>query len=136
VEFTVALASNGASIDLTPAWVYSAGTLSQDYPGANKLQIAYNDLDLNLNEVPWTVSFIGKNNSDYILENGEKAIITVWLHAYSGSVWAAGAAGTYLGTHYVDTYHTFNVELKPSSGATMTVQRTTPAYLDDIVDMH
>jgi flagellin FlaB len=138
VEFTLSLASNGDPVDLTPAWEYHSGTstLSQDYAGANKLQIAYNDQALSLSEIPWTISFIGKNNSDYILENGEKAIITVWLHSYVTGTWADGAAGTFLGDNYVDAYHTFNIEVKPSTGATMTIQRSAPAYLDPVVDLH
>ena len=106
----------------------------------------------------WTAKWIGKNNSDSMLDPGEKAVITVWLHPYdsndivTGSLdpaddrsgWSSNdttelggdATSFFIGTDRVDTYHKFTLEVKPVSGATLTIQRTTPAVLDSIVDMH
>jgi len=139
IEFTVALSGNGDPVDLTPEYTYdsTAGTLSVRSASANKLQIAYSDKNVTVADMPWTVAFTGKNNSDYLLEQGEKAIITVWLHSVTTNTWADGASGSgFLATNDLDTYQTFNLEVKPSTGATLAIQRTTPAYLDAIIDLH
>jgi archaeal flagellin FlaB len=136
VEYTVALASGGDSVDLTPAYQYSGGTLSVRSANANKLQIAYSDKNVIVSDMPWTVSFIGNNNADYLLEQGEKAVISVWLHPVTAGNWTEGASGTYLASYDLDKYQTFNLEVKPSSGAVLTIQRTTPAYLDTVIDLH
>lgn len=138
VEFTVALAGDGDVVDLTPeyTWDSALDTLSVRVADANKLQIAYSDKNVAVADMPWTVRFIGKNNSDYLLEQGEKAIITVWLHSVAATNWTEGASGLFLAANDLNTYQTFNVEVKPSTGATMTIQRTTPAYLDAVIDLH
>jgi archaeal flagellin FlaB len=149
IDFTIALATDGTSVDLTPAFTYDAGagTLAGGVAGANRLQIAFNDQDTAISDCAWTARFIGKNNNDSMLDPGEKAIVSVWLHSETTTgVWANALTGNdsagdpfaphFIGTDYVDTYHTFTLEVKPTSGATLTIQRTTPAYLDAIIDMH
>jgi len=142
IDFTIALATDGTSVDLTSAYTYDAvaGTLAIGTVGANRLQIAFNDQDVAISDVAWTVKFIGKNNSDTMLDPGEQAIISVWLHreVTTGS-WTntyTNHETNFVGSDYVDTYHTFTLEVKPVTGATLTIQRTTPAYLDAVVDMH
>jgi flagellin FlaB len=147
IDFTLALATDGTSVDLTPAFTFNGTALSGGTAGANRLQIAFNDQDTTLSDIAWTARFIGKENSDTMLDPGEKAIVSVWLHAQTGAgTWTNVLAGTdtagnsyaphFIGSDYVDTYHTFTLEVKPTSGATLTIQRTTPAYLDAVVDMH
>jgi archaeal flagellin FlaB len=142
IDFTIALATDGTSVDLTPAFTYDSGTgtLAVGTAGANRLQIAFNDQDTTISDVAWTARFIGKNNSDTMLDPGEKAIVSVWLHReVTTGNWTntlAGSTDHFIGSDYVDTYHTFTLEVKPTSGATLTIQRTTPAYLDAVIDMH
>lgn len=135
VEFTVSLASaNGEVIDLTPPYAVVGNTLTASGL-ENPMQIAYSDSAVHISNCAWTLSFIGYDDGDYDLESSEKAIITVWLHAYSGGTWANGT-DPFLASNYVATNHTFTLEVKPSKGAVLTVERTTPAYLDTINDMH
>ncbi len=137
VEFTVS--SNGSDkIDLTPAYVITGGGPSANGTTLNRLQIAFNDNAVTIPNCVWTVAFIGKNNSDFILDQGEKAVITVWLHPYTtADDWSPGdTADGYIGADNVDTYHTFTLEVKPTTGATLAIERTTPALLDDVVDLH
>jgi archaellin len=84
---------------------------------------------------------VGKRSADNILEVGEQALITVWVHDYDFDdpdlVWADGAiAEGFINTNVVDTYHTFTLEVKSPSGAVLTMQRTTPAVLDTVMDLH
>jgi archaeal flagellin FlaB len=141
VDFTIALATDGTSVDLSTAFAYDAGTgtLSCPSSGANRLQIAYNDQEVTVSDMAWTKAFIGKNNSDDMLDPGEKAVISVFLHSISANTWSddmVGHTSNFIGSEYVDTYHTFTLEVKPVTGATLTIQRTTPAYLDAVVDLH
>jgi archaeal flagellin FlaB len=140
IEFTVIVYSAGDQIDLTPAYMIDPGTgaLIHSNPGVNKLQITFNDQNAILADCAWTAAWIGKNNDDNILDSREKAVITVWLHAFNGTDWGpVGSEGSpFLGTHYVDTYHKYTLEIKSAKGAVVTIERTTPAYLDSVVNMH
>jgi archaeal flagellin FlaB len=140
VEFTVNTFTNGSQADLTPAYsiVSGTGALINSNPGANRLQIAFTDQEVAIPDCAWTAAWTGKSNNNNILDSDEKVVITVWLHTFDGTNW--GPAGSeispFLGTHYVDTYHTFTLEVKSASGATLNIKQTTPAYLDPVVDLH
>jgi flagellin FlaB len=138
VEFTLALASQGGdAVDVTPPYALADGALvpSGLQP---QLQIAYNDKNVVITEMPWTVSFIGKDDADYDLEEGEKAVITVWMHSYNGTGWDTDDPINqgFLETNHIETDHQFTLEVKPAKGAVLNIQRTTPAFLDTVVDMH
>ena len=79
---------------------------------------------------------MGYDNGDYILEAREKAVITVWLHDYDGTDWADGAVGTFLATNDVDVNQTFNLEVKSATGAVLPIERTMPARLNTVMDLH
>jgi archaeal flagellin FlaB len=141
IDFTIALATDGTSVDLTSAYTYNATdkTLTCGAAGANRLQIAYNDQEVTVSDMAWTKTFIGKNNSDNMLDPGEKAVISVFFHNVQTNTWSNDMLGhetNFIGSQYVDTYHLFTLEVKPVSGATLTIQRTTPAYLDAVIDLH
>ena len=136
VELTVSNAvESGEPIDLTPPYALAGGALvasGQDNP----TQIAYNDENVSVANCAWTLDWVGKRNADYLLEDNEKAVITVWLHTYDGSAWAAGSSPPFLGANNVSTDHTFTLEVKPAKGAVLNLERTTPAYLDTVMDLH
>jgi flagellin FlaB len=134
IEITVSSDSTD-KIDLTPAYVMDTGAPVANGTVKNRLQIAFNDATVAVPNCIWTVAFIGSNNSDFILDPGEKAVITIWLHAFDGTDWTAGAA-PYIASDNIDTYHTFTLEVKPDKGATLTIQRTTPALLTDVVSLN
>jgi archaeal flagellin FlaB len=140
VDFTVAEFTDSGQVDLTPAYTLDAGSgaLTCSNPGANRLQIAFIDRELNVSDCAWTVAFIGRNNADNMLDASEKAVISVWLHTFDGVSWGPpGSEGVhFLGTHYVDTYHEITLEVKAARGAMLTLQRTTPAFLDPVTDLH
>ncbi len=137
VEFTVANATgDGANaVDLTPPYVFSGGALSTSGL-SNPTTISYNDAANTIADCAWTLSWTGKHSDDYLLEATENAIITVWLHSYAAGAWIDGASPPFLGTAVVDTNHTFTLEVKAPNGAVLTLQRTTPAFLDAVMDLH
>ena len=68
IDLTIALYGNGKPIDLTPSWTYAAGTLNNSNPSSHKLQVSFSDSNATLADAPWTINWIGKNNSDNLLD--------------------------------------------------------------------
>ena len=137
---TAAVFSNNEQTDLTPAYTVDPdnGALVNSNPGANRLQISFMDQNVTIQDCAWTVEWIGNHNGDNMLDYGEKVVISVWLHAFDGADWGPPAteSSSFLGANYVDTGHTFCLEVKPANGATLSIQRTTPDFLFNVVDMH
>jgi archaeal flagellin FlaB len=133
-------AFSGGQIDFNPAYTIDSGTgaLTHSNPGNNALQVAYTDDSINIPDCAWTASWIGNNNNDNMLDPNEKAVLIIWLHTFDGTVWgpAGGETSPFLGTHYLDTYHTFTINIRAGKGSTLSIQRTTPSYLFNIIDLH
>ncbi|MFH1141771.1 MAG: archaellin/type IV pilin N-terminal domain-containing protein [Chloroflexota bacterium] len=139
VVFTIAAALPGQKIDLTPPYSLSVAGA----PTASGLSYittaAYQDSKQYINDAAWTVSFLGNNNGDYMLEGEEKAEVSVWLLNYDGSAYSLGAGAT---DPFIDsagnlltTYTDFNIELKPPKGAALTIAKTTPSRLDTVTNL-
>ena len=71
----------GEPVDLTPPYNTDDSNTDPDIVGSAEYRtvISYIDKNQYLPDVPWTVAWVGNNNSDNLLEEGEKAEITVWL---------------------------------------------------------
>ena len=109
VIFSVANAIGGEAIDVTST-VSSTNTMIIDYRDATQRSAA----------LDWTLSWVVRNDTDNLLEQNELAEITVDV---SGLTTALG------------TNTEFAIEIKPSSGGIIVVERTTPAFLDTIIDL-
>lgn len=107
VLFTIANAVGGEPIDLTT--------------GSNKVVVIdYRDADQRVTDLPWTVSWVGKNDGDNLLEASELAEIRVPLTSLNPKLGANKS---------------FVIEVKPPAGAVFTIQRTTPAYIEKVYDL-
>ena len=76
------------------------------------------------------------------MEEGEKAVITVYVVDWDATndIYTLGEgadAATFIQSagNLVQTNGTFTLEVKPPSGAVLTVERTTPAYLDTVMEL-
>ncbi len=151
VAFVVSNAVSGEPVDLTPPYTANDAGTDPDIVGSAeyKTVISYIDINQYLSDVPWTVSWVGTNNSDNLLEEGEKAEITVWLleRITATAIGSNDSVGTYntadvngstgitdSGT-LIGTNDKFTIEVKPESGAVLTVQRTAPSRLDTVMDL-
>ena len=83
--------------------------------------ISYTDKDQHVADLPWTVSWIGKNNNDHSLDQNEQAVIRVNLSGLNPSP---------------ATYDQFTIEIKPIVGAPLILNRTLPAKIDAVMDLH
>ena len=107
VIFSVANAAGGESIDLTA-------------PVSNTLIVDYRDNTQRSANVTWSLTWVVRNDTDDLLEEGELAEITVDISGLTTPL----AENTQ-----------FALELKPAAGGVVVVERTTPAFLDTILDL-
>jgi len=108
VVFTVANAIAGRPINLAP---------SPD----NATVISYTDSNTYEPDITWSVSFVGQNDGDNLLEPGEQAQIKVSL----------GFLGTPVGPN-----SEFGLQVKPPHGSVVTIERTIPANIDGVMDLY
>ena len=138
VKFVVMSAVSGEEIDLTPPNTTDDSAPDPDAnAGAQSVMIiSYSDENQFINDLDWTVDFLGKNNSDFILDPDEQAEVTVWLHDFDGTDYNLG---TTTNTQYLTTRlginTKFRVEVKPQQGSVLVLERTTPPRLQPIVDL-
>ena len=151
VSFVVANAIAGEPVDLTPPYTANgSGTDPVIVSSAEyKTVISFIDKNQYLADVPWSVSWVGNSNSDNLLEEGEKAEISVWLlkrdntfiaTANNGvDYWAGadvnGARGMLSSDTFLTTNDQFTIEMKPGTGAVLSIQRWAPPRLDTIMDL-
>ncbi|MDY6875196.1 MAG: archaellin/type IV pilin N-terminal domain-containing protein [Chloroflexota bacterium] len=81
--------------------------------------VEYRDSNNRITDATYTLGWAYRTDSDNLLEERETAVMTVTVSSAS------------LG---VNT--TFVIELKPPSGAPLYIERTTPAVLDPVMDLH
>jgi flagellin FlaB len=108
VSFTLTNAMKGQAIDLKPNTGNTSVTI-----------ISYTDSTQHTSNLLWGVKYIGKNNGDNLLEQDEQAVITVDLTNESPGIYAI-----------------FTIEVKPVTGASLILNRTLPARIDPVMDLH
>ncbi len=146
LTFIVSNAIAGEPVDLTPDYTANgSGTDPDVSSGAESVTlISYSDKNQFLNDLPWTVSWLGNNDGDNMLENNEKAEITVWLmHRINGTAitaaggidWSSTGGITASGTT-LTTNDEFTLEMKPPTGAVLNIQRSTPSQFDLVMDLN
>jgi archaeal flagellin FlaB len=119
VLFTLKNAIAGTPIDLTPC----DGTAAAE----NKCVISLITAKDYINNVKWDYESIGRSDDDALLESGEQFEITVDLNDLGD--------GKVLSEN-LSCNDAFNFQVKPALGSTITIQRTLPAGLEPIMDMH
>ncbi len=145
-KFSVVVESiDGAEpIDLTPPYTADgSGTDPDSSATTNRTSIVYIDNNQILQNVPWSVSFIGDDNNDNMLDEGEKAEIQVWLmNRTTGTAVTANSSVNYMASGGLTSSGTlltpndqFTIEIQPTNGSVLTFRRTLPAALDTIVNL-
>lgn len=152
VEFTVSNTMGGEPIDLTPPYetanmtAANATAVTAAQGDDYKTVIAYSDKNTSIKDCAWTLDWAGNHDQDRLLDKDEKAIITVWLHYDDSDIADPGGYG--LGdpagddpfidksANLVQTDHEFTLEVKTAKGATLAIERMTPAHLDKVMNLH
>lgn len=136
---------DGASpIDLTaPYTADGSGTDPDSAASTNRTSIVYIDDNQILQDVPWSVAFLGDDNGDDLLDDGEKAEIVVWLlNRTTATDITSNSSVNYMSSGGLTSAGTlltpndqFTLEVQPATGAVLTVRRTLPAALDTVVNL-
>jgi flagellin FlaB len=110
VVFDLGLVAGGSPVDLT------------DPSGKkNVVVVSYLDGKQTVSDLPWKVTFVGQNNANNLLENGELAEMDVDLSSLTTPL----AANTQ-----------FTIEIKPPTGSVIKVDRTTPAAIAAVMELN
>lgn len=117
VVFNLALVSGGDPVDLTPDDATTA-------EAENVVVISYRDGSQVVNEIPWTLDWVGQNDGDTMLEQGELAEVTVDLSVGDPGLTTALGANT-----------EFTIEVKPPTGAVFQLNSTTPAAIEAVMEL-
>ncbi|OGO20796.1 MAG: hypothetical protein A2Z15_02035 [Chloroflexi bacterium RBG_16_50_11] len=127
ITFTVSNVLGGEPIDFT---IPSGGALGIATGTAHKVVISYIDNNQEVNNLYWTVAKLGNDDGDSLLETGEKFQITI------GAV-DGGAQGNLVQALAPDltVNGKFSLVILTPIGAILTIERTTPPYIDKIVNL-
>ncbi len=117
MSFTLASVQGGGAINIT-----------QSNSILNEVVISYRDDNERDTELEWSMQFVGTDDGDWLLEEGELAEITIIL------------TGTGLVTNTTEYNHVtlgtndeFMIEVKPPQGGVVPILRTVPASLDIVM---
>jgi flagellin FlaB len=152
--FIVSNSLAGEPVDLTPPYAEDGTGIDPDFVPSNTSAtvVSYADEGQRLPDVPWSIVFIGTNNGDTLLEDGEKAEMTVWVldrdtalsdtadgsallmdgsTANGGGLGGIDASGILVGksTRFV-------IEVTPQIGAALTLQRAIPPGLRQVMNLN
>ena len=147
LTFVVSNAVAGEPVDLTPDFTADdSGTDPDDSAGAKSVTIiSYSDKNQFLNDLPWSVSWLGNNDGDTLLENNEKAEITIWLldRATATAIGTAGSiayqtteGGMTSSSTVLSTGDEFTIQVQPPNGAVLNIRRDLPSQLDTVMDLN
>jgi len=131
ISFTVSNVLGGAALDFTPPSADSANTGLSDSSSTNVVVLNYIDEDQTANDLYWTITKLGNADADNLLESNERFEITI------GSDTAASAGGNLIDALATDltVKKTFNIEVLTPVGAVLVIERTTPAYIDTVMNL-
>ena len=94
--------------------------------------LSYVDQDQHVNDLYWTVTKLGSADADELLEQNEKFEIVI------GGDTAGSGAGNLIDALTTDltVNKTFSIIVTTPVGAVLEIERTTPAYIDTIMNLH
>jgi flagellin FlaB len=126
VSFVLANVLGGEAIDFTMPSASSDNTGRADADSVNKVVINYIDANQTVKDLYWQAVPLGTTNGNDLLENNEKFQITIGADTGDeGGDLMDALSGNTLGTNT-----TFTLEILTPSGAVLTIERTTPAYIN------
>jgi flagellin FlaB len=130
LTFTVTNVLGGEPIDFT---VPDANTTPTGLASGtkNKVVISYVDQNQEVDNLYWTITKLGADNGDSLLDPGEKFQITIGGNSSTeGAGNLINALFPYLGIN-----KTFSIVIMTPAGAVVTIERTTPASIDTIMNL-
>ena len=146
MTFLLSNAIAGEPVDLTPAYSTDGSDDDPDtIAGAKQVTvISYRDKNQFLPDIPWTISWPGEDDGDNLLENNEKAEVTVWILTRDNTVTNVNSDssvkvltnGISSDSLVLATNDEFTLEVKPASGAVLNLRRVLPSQFDTVMDLN
>jgi flagellin-like protein len=99
------------------------GDGNADSDSGHTMILTYTDKNQVVRDVYWTKTFIGNNDSDDLLEAGEKVEINVRLGALSNTYPVIGDVK-------------WDIEIRPEDGGTVVIQRIMPDIIDTVMNLN
>jgi len=130
ISFIVANVLGGEAIDFTMPTADNATGLAAA-GSTNKVVINYIDNHQTVKNLYWTYVPLGTTNGDQMLSANEKFQVTV------GAATTGSGAGNLVDALTTDlsVNRTFTLEVISPAGAVLQIERTTPAYIDTIMNL-
>ncbi len=116
LSFCLVNTMKGQEVDMTPSG--GNGTTN------NVTIISFTDSSQHIADLAWSTEFVGDNNGDNLLEDDEQIIVTILLTDSDAPVTDLGV------------YDSFNIEVKPVTGAVLVMERTLPGRIDAVMDLN
>ncbi len=132
VSFIVSNVLGGEAVDFTTPTANTSSNNGVASPGSsNKIVLSYIDQDQKVNDLFWTVNKLGDANANQLLEQNEKFEVVI------GNTSNSTGGGNLISalTTALTVNKTFTIEVKPPIGAVLNIERTTPAYIDTIMNL-
>ncbi len=153
LSFVVSNAVAGEPVDLTPSYTTDDTLNDPDIvSGAKQVTVvSFTDKNQAFSDLPFSINYLGDNDGDGLLENNEKAEITVWLLdrvtgiaigtagsvAYmDGSGDGGGGGGITSSDTFLIASDEFTLQVQPSNGAVLNIRRRLPTQLDTVMDLN
>ena len=132
ITFTVGSTMSGEPMNFTPPTADGANTGLAASGSNNVVVIGYIDKSQRVEDLYYTVQRMGSADADYLLEDGEKFQIIV------GSDNAGVSGGNLIDALATDLSVSieFTIEVKTPHGGILTMERTTPAYIDSVMNLY
>jgi archaeal flagellin FlaB len=132
LSFVLSNAIGGQSIDFTEPLPAAGNTGLADAASTNKVVIKYIDADQTVTDLYWQATPLGTNDSDDLLDPGEKFQITV---GDASNIANGGNLQSALGTDLAPNV-TFSLEILTPAGAVLTIERTVPASIEAKMNLY
>jgi flagellin FlaB len=128
ISFTVANVLGGEAIDFTAPTANGTSGIAHADNSTNKVVINYIDKNQTVNDLYWTVTKLGNADDDDLLENNEKFQINIGNTSSGGTLINALEPD-------LTANQQFSLIVQTPVGAVLEIERTTPAYIDKIMNL-
>ena len=133
VKFIVSNVLGGEAIDFTePTETANSTGLADTTTDTNVVVINYTDQYQAVDNLYWQFTALGNDDEDNLLEMNERFEITV---GNSANGTGGGNLIDALSTHALGPKTTFNLEILTPVGAVLQIERTTPPWIDTIMNL-
>jgi archaeal flagellin FlaB len=131
LSFTISCTLSGQALDFTPPDPDPLNNGKCAAGSSNKVVISFIDPYKKVDDLYWTLVKLGNCNGDYLLDTNEQFQIIIGSDSAgsNGGNLINALAGSPLG---VNT--TFAIQVTTPVGATNIIERTTPAFIDKVMN--